>query len=397
VTPWTSYALKPVIGRLRPSSLDLPWITACLAVLATLRYLWLRVVATQFYAPLGLSVEDVGLDQTAILTRSAAGVFFIAVLYGALWLALTGGFAFALVTGLEEALHSFNWRLAVIVTQAFLICLGPFLLGLWLIASGGELAYFGGALFGYSSVMWLLGIALGIPLGSALQNSPRMLLGLALLMCVLLLGYGLYTLTLIARGDSRAVLSGKAPYTEFEGVSLMPYRVQIAYVALDETKRGEQTRCVLYLGEAERRVIVYDGVAERMRLLRGDAEVAIVPGGRRCPSGSGRLVNRRARASRDGYVRLRATCGHTTMRCARKLIISTPSGAGEGRAGRGRSAALVIARDPLVLPARTTKTITVKLNPAGKRLLRRRRELDATAVIGASRRPLTILPQDSTE
>jgi hypothetical protein len=70
-------------------------LTAVASGLGVLLYLVLRAVASQFYTPLGLTVEDVGLGRVDMLVRAAFGVIVIVGVYGAAWLALIGGIRLA--------------------------------------------------------------------------------------------------------------------------------------------------------------------------------------------------------------------------------------------------------------------------------------------------------------
>jgi hypothetical protein len=180
VKPWSRTALASIVGRRWPNSWSLPWLTAVLGALGVLLYLVLRVVASQFYAPLGLTVDDVGLGQHAMLVRAAVGVVFITVMCGALWLGLILGILFAVVTQLKEsALTGHHGRFALAVTGALAGFAVTFGLGSWLSASGGELRGLAGAILVSCSLTW----ALGVMAGPMLQTYRRALsaLGLSLL------------------------------------------------------------------------------------------------------------------------------------------------------------------------------------------------------------------------
>jgi hypothetical protein len=388
VNHWSRSIIELIVGRFRPTSFNLPWITAGLTVFAALLYLLLRIIANQFYMPLGLTVEDVGLDQVPTLVRSAFGVFFIAFIYGAAWLAFLLGIVLALVTGIRESVTSGETRPMALLPVIVLVLLlfGTFTLGTWLYATGGELRTVLGATITVSSAM----CGLGVMIGSMMQSYPRSLVGLAVVSLVLLISYGFWTFAKIARDDAHAVLSGQAPYTDFEKVPLMPYRAQIAYVTLDGARTAKDQRCVLYLGDSGRRVVAYDPGARRVRLLRAHAEVSILPGRRRCPS-TLRLLTTQARASSAGQLRLRVGCGPGNRHCDGTLAIASGSHGGSARASKGPRTTVTLARGHIAVSERATKTVVIQLTRGGRHLLRDRRRIRATAQIGGRRRALTIL------
>jgi hypothetical protein len=260
----------------------LQWLTAAVAVLGAVLYLVLRVVASQFYTPLGLTVDDVGLGQLSMLVRAAFGVLLVVAAYGAIWLALIGGIVFAFVAELGESMASKNYaRWLPRVAAAFGVTAAALLVGYWLLATGGDVRFLFGAILSGCAVTWLIGVWAG----SILQAYPRVLFAWAALSLVMLLSAGFFqNLANIAGDDAQAVLSGHAHATG--GVPLMPYRTQIAYVALGSSSTSAKQRCVVYLGEDGRNVVVYDRTdptARRVRLLPADTEVAIAPGATTCP------------------------------------------------------------------------------------------------------------------
>jgi hypothetical protein len=62
----------------------------------------------------------------------------------------------------------------------------------------------------------------------------------------------------------------------------MPYRAQIAYVVVGKSSAARE-RCVIFLGQDGRSVVIYDPAAKIVRLLPGDTEVPIDPRRRTCP------------------------------------------------------------------------------------------------------------------
>jgi hypothetical protein len=265
VKPWSRSALAWIAGGWWPTSWSLQWLTAAVAVLGALLYLVLRVVASQFYTPLGLTVDDVSLGQLTMLVRAAFGVLLIAVISGAVLLFLILGIAFSFI-------RPFVGTVGAIGIFVAMFCFGR-LLG----ARGEELLNFVGATVYASSVGWLLGWLLGMTLGSVLQVYLRASFPLAALILLVLFGYGFFVLADVARDDARAVLSGHASVTDAGGIPLLPYRAHMARVAVGNSTSAANKRCVVFLGQDGRSVVVYDAVAKRSRLLPGDRAVAIEP------------------------------------------------------------------------------------------------------------------------
>jgi hypothetical protein len=252
-------------------------LTAAVGVLGTLLYLVMRVVASQFYTPLGLTVEDVGLGQLSMLVRAAFGMLVIAGMYGAIWLALIAGIVFAFRVELGQSMTSKNTRRWV--AAAFGVTAVTLLVGYWLIVNGGEVRLLIGVTVSCCTLTWLMGVWSG----SMLQEYPRALFALAALMLLMLLSAGFFdNLAHVAHDDAKAVLSGQAPPTDTGGVPLMPYRAQIAHVAVGNSTSAAHKRCVVFLGQDGRSVVVYDPTSKRARLLPSDTAVAIDPRRRKC-------------------------------------------------------------------------------------------------------------------
>jgi hypothetical protein len=92
-------AARPTIGKAlwrAPGGLSTPAAAAAIGVLGAITYTLLRAASDQFYAPLGLSPEDVGLGQAELLGR-ALGAFLLPLIFAVLLLAL-----WAEVVGLRE-------------------------------------------------------------------------------------------------------------------------------------------------------------------------------------------------------------------------------------------------------------------------------------------------------
>jgi MFS family permease len=268
VKPWSRSALAWIASGWWPTSWNLQWLTAAVAVLGALLYLVLRVVASQFYTPLGLTVDDVGLGQLTMLVRTAFGVLLIAVISGAVLLFL--------ILGIAYMFANTRFFLGIAVTGGIFAAMVYF--GFLLGARGEELLFVGVTVCA-SAVGWLLGVMLG----GVLQVYLRASFPLAALILLVLFGYGFFVLADVARDDARAVLSGHASVTDAAGIPLLPYRAHIARVAVGNSTSAANKRCVVFLGQDGRSVVVYDAVAKRARLLPADRAVAIDPAARTCP------------------------------------------------------------------------------------------------------------------
>jgi hypothetical protein len=92
-------AARPTIGgalRGARGTLSTPAAATAIGVLGAVTYALLRAASDQFYAPLGLSPEDVGLGHTELLGR-ALGAFLVPLVFAGLLLAL-----WAAVVGLGD-------------------------------------------------------------------------------------------------------------------------------------------------------------------------------------------------------------------------------------------------------------------------------------------------------
>jgi hypothetical protein len=257
-------------------SLEFQWVAGLVTAAGVLLYLLLRAMASQFYTPLGLDLDDVGLSQVPLLARSAFGLFFVTAFYGSAWLTLVVAVRFAPPTwtspGVGRMLIGGLMWLAAVALSTWLAMAGTGLADVvsLLLATNATLAWLGSlARHLFEDHVWRYRI------GSALA-------------LIVFGGYGLWSLFAVARDDADEVLAGKAPAEQIERVSLMPYRASVAYIN-DPPSSSTRRRCVIYLGESPTAVVVYDPIAERTKLLDTGTQIAVDPYATRgCATGHGK-------------------------------------------------------------------------------------------------------------
>jgi hypothetical protein len=253
---------------------DFQWAAGLVAVLGVLLYLLLRALASQFYTPLGLTVEDIGLGQIPLLARSAFGLFVVAGIYGSAWLSLV----VAVRVAPPMSTSSSSWGELWWFGFAGVLLVVASLVGYGFAQAGSETGELASVAVGLNAALLLVG-----PVARPwVEGHPRRYRVASALALVVFMGYGMFSLFDTAREQADVVLAGRAPVEEIERVPLMPYRTHIAYVR-DATSGGAPERCVIYLGESPTAVVIYDPAAERSEMLGADTEVAIDPSRYGCP------------------------------------------------------------------------------------------------------------------
>jgi hypothetical protein len=240
------------------------------SVFGALLYVALSIAAERFYVRFGLSAQAVGLSRESLIARSAIGGVALLAIYG------VGG-ALAVWIGT---------KVARVLRERGLMLLGPLIsAGIGLVPL---LLLVGADFSGLVTILLILVAILGvllllgwIALGATRWpkvgpfDAPRQ---------VLIVSAALFPFVgLTAAADDAAdrVLRGEVPDARTLGFVTYPWSATVAFVTSDA--RLEAPLCLLYLGESDRAVFMYQptreesGPGHTLRLPTG-SQIELHPG-----------------------------------------------------------------------------------------------------------------------
>ncbi|HEV2786918.1 MAG TPA: hypothetical protein VGV67_11050 [Solirubrobacteraceae bacterium] len=271
---------------------------AGLALLGIGLYAVLRLAYARFYAPFGLSPDELGFGYLELLAQSALGALVLLLLFALLawiYVAFLVAVGQDLVDDVRPALDFVRRRLGpgelaqVARIALAVVALALLTLLLWLI---GTDLLIGVAIAGVI-VYWAVWVARGSrrilrgigrpadrPRPSAGRRWRR---GLAWTAVVPVLLAGT-TLVTQANMDAQAVREGRATHPDFLGVRLTSWGADPATLVwtgagVEPALRPLAASCVMYLGQSGGTIFVTQGGAT-FRVPASLAAVRIVPGGR---------------------------------------------------------------------------------------------------------------------
>lgn len=256
-----------------------------LALLSIGLYAILRIAYVRFYAPFGLSPDDLGLGYVELLAQAAIGAVLLIVVIGTV-LSLFGFAVYGLST--------LNKRPAISALTSVLVVLSVLLV----VGAGLVYGLLGGLVVFLSLiVLWLVGLAV-VGAGQTVTNlslarydSTRNLvrIGFACATVVAVIIAGRVMISAASRDADRIATDARTTHPSLFGVRLTSWGAEAATLSwttdkIDARLRPLARRCVMYLGQSNSTVFVYDAAAPHLtyRLPAGAVALRVLPLASRC-------------------------------------------------------------------------------------------------------------------
>lgn len=291
---------------------QLSGVKAALGLFGLALYALLRIAYDRFYAPFGLSADDLGLGYLELLAQAAIGAVLLVLIHGVLiWLmiAIFVEFAASAARDARAAIQrrrsgerkpdepaskaDLAWLLGIVGGGALLWLLDE-LTGAPVLRYGA-IATFVAAAVGYNAVMMARGTSRIWRGATSEPSTPAARRWRAAFVTTVIVVGLLAALTLIlgADGDARAVRDGQSVHTEFLGIPISSWGAEAATISwttatVDPALAPLAETCLMYLGQSDGTVFLYAPHALRRATFRVPAALAavrIVPDAR-CERGS---------------------------------------------------------------------------------------------------------------
>lgn len=274
--------------------------TTAVAVVGFVLYAILRVAYVRFYAPFGLSPDDLGLGYIELIAQSAIGALMLLLTFGtfivvpvAVWIDVVASSNAPWVARMRARLTGHARVAAAVGAALFVVITVLELVGLF--TAQRRLAYpglaltaaFVGALFARGLRLGWRGVRGG---GEQPVNRWRVGVGAIALVATALTAFTLAGVA--ARDDARAVAAGYATHPTLWGVRPTSWGAQAATLTWTRSPAGGplaalSTACVMYLGQSNGTLFLFVPFAPGPATFRVPAGLAIIRiSGRRCARGA---------------------------------------------------------------------------------------------------------------